>query len=163
MTNSTNRIVNPLASSMGYQLRRATITVTDDLTSRLKPLGLTPNLASILIIADKNTDITQSNISRILHTNRSNISPLVNRLVHDGYLYKKALNDKSHNLLITCKGERLLKEVYKQVEENESHFREAVSPKVADLIIEELPSIWDKNQDQLTQNKLSQRLGLLFI
>ena len=142
MNSTSNTINSPLSSLLGYQLHRANIAMMNNLRSRLKPLGFTPTLASIMIIVNENEGIIQSQVAKFLSIERSNMVSLINSLEKKGLLSKEAIDGRSQKLLVTEKGTEVLKKVYAQVELHEEEYKLLLGDNSSDSMLESLHSIW---------------------
>jgi DNA-binding MarR family transcriptional regulator len=73
-------VSDPLASMLGFQLRRASVAVMNALADELAPLELNPGEASLLLLIGANSGVTQSDIGRTLRAQPANLVPLINKL-----------------------------------------------------------------------------------
>ena len=145
--NSTLQTVNsPLSSLLGYQLHRASITMMNSLRTRLKPLGFTPTLASIMIIVNENEGIIQSQVAKFLSIERSNMVSLITSLEKKGLLSKEAIDGRSQKLLVTKEGSEVLKKVYVQIGLHEEEYKLLLGEASSESMIDSLHSIWRSNQ-----------------
>ncbi len=96
---------NPLAGLPGYALRRAANAMMADLAARLAPLGLRISDTAVLqMIADR-TDMTSSEIGKVLDIQRANMVPLLNRLEALGLIRRQPIDRKSQAAVLTELGQ----------------------------------------------------------
>ncbi|MGG2305181.1 hypothetical protein ACE4Z6_27540, partial [Salmonella enterica] len=67
---------DPLRDRPGYALRRAANAMMAELTRRLAAIDLRIAEASVLLLLDRRTDATASEIGRVLDIQRANMVPL---------------------------------------------------------------------------------------
>lgn len=137
-------ITNQLETLMGYQLRRASIAMSLDLRNRLKPLGVTPTLACILILINSNSNLTQSALSKILAIKRANMVAAISTLETKGYIFREAIDGRSQKLLLTDSGSELVEHILKATNENEFHFKSLIGDNTAEDIVSSLSSVWEE-------------------
>jgi DNA-binding MarR family transcriptional regulator len=102
---------DPLTELPGYALRRAANAMMADLAGRLAALDLRISEASVLqIIADR-TDLTSSDIGRILDIQRANMVPLLGRLEAAALIRRQPIDRKSQAVVLTERGQARLSEV----------------------------------------------------
>jgi DNA-binding MarR family transcriptional regulator len=95
---------NPFDALMGYHLRRLSVLVMADLTTRLSPLGLKPADASVLTAIKTHAPITQSDLGRMLGIQRANMTPLIAALDRRGFIQRDAVDGRSQALRLTAEG-----------------------------------------------------------
>ncbi|MCA0043169.1 MarR family winged helix-turn-helix transcriptional regulator [Celeribacter litoreus] len=69
-----------LRQFVGYNMKRAFLTVREDLASVLEPIGLRMTSFSALAVIVENPDISQSRLAEALHIERSGVVVLVDEL-----------------------------------------------------------------------------------
>ncbi|PTQ75571.1 MarR family winged helix-turn-helix transcriptional regulator [Celeribacter persicus] len=69
-----------LRQFVGYNMKRAFLSVREDLANVLEPLGLRMTSFSALAIIRENPDISQSRLAEALHIERSGVVVLVDEL-----------------------------------------------------------------------------------
>lgn len=97
---------DPIASRLGYLLRRASSAMMTDLGRALGEAGLRPVEATILILTGANPGCTQSDLGRMLGISRTNMAPLISALSARGYLEKSPVDGRSLALSLTPEGDR---------------------------------------------------------
>lgn len=100
---------DPLNELPGYALRRAANAMMAELTAQLAPLDLRISDASVLMLIADRTDMTSSDIGKVLDIQRANMVPLLNRLEAAGLIARKPIDRKSQAVILTPAGrERLI-------------------------------------------------------
>lgn len=102
---------NSLMSLPGYILRRAANAVLAELADRLVPVSLRISDATVLLLVADRTDLTSSEIGKILDIQRANMVPLLNRLELEGLIGRKPIDRKSQAIVLTDKGLARLNDV----------------------------------------------------
>jgi len=113
---------NPLEARLGYQIRRASVTMMASLARRLDRLGVTATEASILILVAANPGVTQTDIARTLAIQRANMAPLVNGLMARGLLQREAADGRSHALHLTKAGAQCARQGLRQMQAHDEQF-----------------------------------------
>ena len=96
---------DPIASRLGYLLRRASATMMADLGEALGAVGLRPVEGTILILVGANPGCIQSELGRALGIKRANMVPLIAGLTAQNYLEKSPVDGRSFALSLTPRGE----------------------------------------------------------
>jgi len=113
---------------LGYQLRRVSSQVMASISENLAALELRVTETTILFEISAAPHITSSEIGRVLGIKRANMTPLVARLVEQGYIEMTAIDGRSHGLTLTEKGHKVFEQAKKICEEHEQSFFQALSP-----------------------------------
>lgn len=95
---------DPVASHLGYMLRRASAVVMANMGSALANIGLRPVEATILMLVGANPGCIQSDLGKILGIKRANMVPLIAALAGRGYLDKFPVDGRSLALTLTKEG-----------------------------------------------------------
>jgi len=96
---------DPVATHLGYLLRRASAAVMAALGARLAQIGLRPVEGTILILVGANAGCIQSDVGRMLGIKRANMVPLIAALANRGLLDKSPVDGRSLALSLTAAGE----------------------------------------------------------
>lgn len=104
---SPHPLTDPIASRLGYLLRRASSVMMGNLGVSLAQMGLRPVEATILIVAAANPDCSQSDIGRMLGIKRANMVPLIAGLIAKDYLRKSPVDGRSQALSLTDAGQTM--------------------------------------------------------
>ncbi|MEC3947990.1 MarR family winged helix-turn-helix transcriptional regulator [Sphingobium sp. HWE2-09] len=100
-----NRLHDPVASHLGYLLRRASAAVMAALGARLAAIGMRPVEGTILILVGANPGCIQSDVGRMLGIKRANMVPLIAALANKGLIDKSPVDGRSLALSLTAAGE----------------------------------------------------------
>ncbi|QGP81094.1 MarR family winged helix-turn-helix transcriptional regulator [Sphingobium sp. CAP-1] len=96
---------DPVASHLGYMLRRASAVVMAGLGAGLAGIGLRPVEGTILTLVGANPGCIQSDLGRMLGIKRANMVPLIAGLAGKGLLTKSPVDGRSLALFLTATGE----------------------------------------------------------
>lgn len=91
-------LIDPLAPFLGYQLRRVSAEAMAQLASDLSMEGLSPALATVLLMIEANPGETQASIGRSLGIKRANIAPMIAKLEDDDLIYREFADGRSFRL-----------------------------------------------------------------
>ncbi|MFZ2998611.1 MarR family winged helix-turn-helix transcriptional regulator [Sphingobium sp.] len=103
----TGPLTDPIASRLGYLLRRASSVMMGNLGASLAQMGLRPVEATILIVVAANPDCSQSDIGRMLGIKRANMVPLIAGLIGKDYVRKARVDGRSQALSLTDAGQAI--------------------------------------------------------
>ncbi|MEO7385258.1 MAG: MarR family transcriptional regulator [Novosphingobium sp.] len=82
-----------------------------ELGSRLVALDLRISDATVLLLVAGRTDMTSSDIGKVLEIQRANMVPLLNRLESAGLIGRKPIDRKSQAIILTAAGHTRLHDV----------------------------------------------------
>jgi len=88
----------------GYALRRASSAMMAALAVRLVPLDLRLTDATVLVLIGPRTDLTSSEIGKILDIQRANMVPVLGRLEAAGLIRREPIDGKSQAIVLTAAG-----------------------------------------------------------
>jgi len=134
---------NPLERLLGYQLRRASQMMLDDLVTALQDLELRPTNASVLLLIASNPGVTQSRIGQALAIERANMAPMTAKLIERGLIRRSRADGRSHGLHLTEQGTKVAATVRRRIAEHEERFWKAMKPRDRTVRLAFLRSIWD--------------------
>ena len=120
--NAPKELHDPIASRLGYLLRRASATMMADLGEALGAVGLRPVEGTILILVGANPGCIQSDLGRALGIKRANMVPLIAGLTAQGYLEKSPVDGRSFALSLTLSGEKARARVDEIMDAHEAGF-----------------------------------------
>jgi DNA-binding MarR family transcriptional regulator len=95
---------DPLTDLPGYALRRAANAMMADLATRLADIDVRISEAAVLQVVAKRTDLTSSDIGKILDIQRANMVPLLNRLEAASLIQRQPIDRKSQAVVLTERG-----------------------------------------------------------
>jgi DNA-binding MarR family transcriptional regulator len=133
---------NPLESLLGYQLRRASHAMLDDLVSALHDAGVRPTSASVVLLVASNPGITQSRIGQVLAVERANMTPITANLRKQGLLTRSRADGRSHGLHLTAKGKTAVAKIRKRIASHEERFWKDAKPADREALLTFLRSLW---------------------
>jgi DNA-binding MarR family transcriptional regulator len=112
-TEPLSRNDDPLTGLPGYALRRAANAMMAELAKRLADLDLRISEASVLQILADRTDLTSSDIGKILDIQRANMVPLLGRLEAAALIRRQPIDRKSQAVVLTELGQARLSDVHR--------------------------------------------------
>jgi DNA-binding MarR family transcriptional regulator len=139
---ASKKVVNPLDDMVGYQLRRASVAMFDDLATVLADLDLRPTGASILLLVGANPGITQSAIGRILEIERANMAPQTATLTKRDFVARFASDGRSQGLRLTALGKTIVTKVRARIAAHEQRFIAEFSEAEKAALLRALKSVW---------------------
>ncbi|MEP7221832.1 MAG: MarR family transcriptional regulator [Novosphingobium sp.] len=131
-----------LAQLPGYALRRATNAMMADLSARLQKIGLRLSEASVLLLIDGRTDVTSSDLGRVLDIQRANMVPLLGRLDAAGLIVRKQLDRKSSAIILTDEGTARLALAKAITESFEAELMARIPEQHRDHLVPALNALW---------------------
>lgn len=134
-------IADPLASMLGFQLRRTSVAVMTALAEELAPLGILPSEASLLMMIGANPGCTQSGLSRALRAQPANMVPLINKLVQAGSIDREQGKGRAIALTLTNTGNKLYGDVKAAFARNETRIARNLPKELRDALIPALMRI----------------------
>jgi len=137
-------LVNPLDGLLGYQLRRASQGMLEDLVGVLADLAVRPTLASVLLVVAANPGVTQSRIGELLAIERANMVPMTAKLARLGMLTRSRADGRSHGLHLTEEGKRVAVKIRKRIAEHESRYWEGATASERVALLRFLKSLWQR-------------------
>jgi DNA-binding MarR family transcriptional regulator len=110
-----------LSTLIGFRLRKAQLTVYDDFMRGAPIRRITPGQLAILILIDRNPDMTQQRLCDGIRIEKSTLVVRLHRLVERGLIQRvRSTTDRRQNLLkLTKKGSSALKSMLAFVEAHE--------------------------------------------
>jgi DNA-binding MarR family transcriptional regulator len=112
--------LGPLPSILGFRLRRAQLAVYEDF-QRDAPSKLAPGQLGILVVIDRNPDMTQQELCEGIGVDKSTFAISLDRLADRGLIRRvRSQEDRRRNSLrLTAKGAATLKVMVAHVERHE--------------------------------------------
>ncbi len=135
-------LTNPLESLLGYQLRRASQAMLEDLVDSLKDLDLRPTGASVLLLVAANPGITQSRIGQALAIERANMVPMTAKLIAQDVLTRSRADGRSHGLHLTDEGKKVAVKIRKRIADHESKFWKQATAPERTAMLKFLNALW---------------------
>jgi DNA-binding MarR family transcriptional regulator len=136
------RLDNPLETLLGYQLRRASQAMSEDLASALHEFGLRPTGVSVLLLVAGNPGITQSRIGQVLAIERANMAPITASLATQGLLKRSRVDGRSQGLHLTAKAKTVVAKIRRRIANHESKFWQGTKAADRVAVLAFLRSLW---------------------
>ena len=116
-----------LPEMLGYQLRRAQVTVFSSFLKHLQDEGITPGLFGLLVLIGANPGISQTGLANAVGTNRSLMVGMVDRLEKSGLIlrHSAAHDTRTHAIQLSRKGQVMIARLKTVVREQE---KQAAAP-----------------------------------
>lgn len=118
---------DPIASRLGYLMRRASLVMMADLGNALAKIDLRPVEGTILILVGANPGCIQSDLGRMLGIKRANMVPLISALAARGYVEKSPVDGRSLALTLTVAGEEARAQVDAIMDAHEARFEQLLA------------------------------------
>ena len=142
------QVADPMRSLTGYALRRASSAVMAEVAGNLRPLGLRPVEASVLLVIRSKPGATQSDIGRLLNILRANMTPLAIGLERSGLVRREKTDGRSRGLVLTEKGTTLAAKVQKAFEACDRSMVERIPKKHREAFLAALYALWDSYETE---------------
>jgi DNA-binding MarR family transcriptional regulator len=134
------QLIDPMASRLGYQLRRASVLMMADLGTRLAPTGLRPAEVSILLLVGANPGCRQGELGEALGIKPSNMVPLIGGLIEQE-LVARARTGRSIALSLTPKGRAMAVTLGKLLDRHEAIFQSRLDRKHLSTVLAALAAL----------------------
>jgi DNA-binding MarR family transcriptional regulator len=134
------RLVDPMASRLGYQLRRVSVLMMTDLGAKLAPTGLRPAEVSILLLVGANAGCRQGEVGDTLGIKRSNMVPLIAGLIGRD-LITRTRTGRSIALSLTPKGRARVTTLNKLLDRHEAAFRSRLDDRTLGSLMASLATL----------------------
>ncbi|MCK0532789.1 MarR family winged helix-turn-helix transcriptional regulator [Sphingobium agri] len=134
MSPSDQRLINPVASRLGYRLRRTSSAMMATLGASLELVGLRPVEATILLTIGANPGCIQSDIGRMLGIKRANMVPLIAALIQKDLVQKSPVDGRSFALFLSPAGEDARSEADAIMTAHERRYARLLTPEYQDAL-----------------------------
>ncbi len=119
----TPQVINMdiLPEMLGYQLRRAQVTVFSTFLKNLQDAEITPGLFGLLVLIGANPGISQSGLANAVGANRSLMVGMIDRLESSGLVLRQQspVDTRTHAIHLSRKGQVLIARLKNVVREQE--------------------------------------------
>lgn len=112
-------MIDPMKSLLGYQLKRASLLIMEDLRKKLSIINLSPACASAIMVIEVNSGIRLVEIGRCLNIKRANMTPLVAKLSKQNLIEKHSIDGRSYGLNLTPEGLEMAKHLHAMISKHE--------------------------------------------
>lgn len=126
----------------GYALRRAANAMMAELSLRLAAIDLRLTEATILLLVDSRSDLTASDIGKILDIQRANMVPVLGRLEAAGLISRLPLDRKSLAIVLTQAGHVVRAKTVVITDTFERHLLEKIAPEHRDHLVPALNALY---------------------
>ena len=115
---------------LGYHLRRAQAAVFNDFMRTMAEDQITPGQFGVLTLIDRNPDLNQSALARVLGIERSTMVAVIDRLEERRLVARhESVSDRRSNVLgLTARGKALLAAAKPKVRRHEKHIAAGLEP-----------------------------------
>ena len=144
-SSTSTSLDDPLEGLLGYQLRRASHAMLDDLASVLAEFSIRPTTVSVILLVASNPGITQSRIGQILAIERANMAPMTGKLTKQGLLARSRVDGRSHGLHLTAEGKAIVGKIRKRIANHEEKFWKDTKSADRNAILTFLKSVWKES------------------
>ncbi len=119
-----------LAELLGYQLRRAQLTVFQHFASTLGDQNVTPGQVGVLVLVSRNPGISQTALARAVGVERSTLGEAIDRLLKRRLLLRKPApqDRRSYALRLSASGEKFLDDFVPRLLRHEDDVAGSLSP-----------------------------------
>jgi DNA-binding MarR family transcriptional regulator len=121
-TRSINLDVLP--NLLGYNIRRAQISLWRDFTRNVADGEVRPGLFSVLLLANSNAGIAQIDIANQLGIDKASVVALIDRLEDQGWVVRKRSTEdrRRQEIFLTAAGDRAYKALKREMIDHEKKF-----------------------------------------
>ncbi len=138
-----------LPSLIGYNLRRAQLTVFQNFQSTMAPFDLTPGQFGVLVLICENEGLSQSDLGAALGIDRSTMVAVIDRLESRDFVVRApSPNDRrSYALRLSDHGKKTVIEILPRLREHEVAIAGGLSKSEQSTLIELLRRIGGGTKD----------------
>lgn len=124
-----------LTELVGYALRRAQVAVFGDFGRVMAdlPLPLSSGEFAVLVLVERNPDLSQTALARAIGVDRSTLVPILDRLERNGLVARKAAprDRRRHALALGRRGARLMAGYVAAARKHDKRVQRGLSPREA--------------------------------
>lgn len=117
---------HPLDPMLGFHLVRTANLALRAVNAAYGDLGIRHPDGAVLLVIEANPGITQSSIGKMLNIQRSNIAPMVSRLVERGWLDRRPGKGKTIGMFLTETGCSIMPSIHMASQEGEDLLAAAI-------------------------------------
>ena len=130
--------LGPLASLLGYNLRRAQVAVFQNFTEVVGASELTPGQFGVLVVIDANPGLSQTQLGNALGIDRSTVVAVIDRLESRGLVVRQSApgDRRSHALHLSDSGRATLRRLTERVRAHEREIARHLSAEELAHLIE---------------------------
>jgi len=126
----------PLADLIGYALRRAQIAIYLDFFATVGELGFTPQLFAALVLIERNPDLNQTRLGRIMGVNRAAAMAFIDRLEEMKLVAREASKSdrRANSVAMTKLGQDRLAMIVRAVRAHDARAARNLTPTEASTL-----------------------------
>lgn len=135
--------MEPLVTSVGYQLRRAQLAVFYHFIQCFAEYDIRPAQFSVMVLIDRNPGLNQSEIAAALGIKRTNFVALIDSLDRRGLAMRMSTQSdrRSYALYLTESGKALVQELLRRQAEHEARIIARIGLDGRDTLVELLSDV----------------------
>lgn len=111
---------NPVASHLGYRMRRASVALMARAARASEQFGLSITQGTVLMLIDANPGCRQRDLCDELGIKRANMTPIIAQLESEDLLERVAIDGRSQSMRLTAKGTALAADLLAALEHAEA-------------------------------------------
>lgn len=111
---------NPVASHLGYRMRRASVALMARAARASEQFGLSITQGTVLMLIDANPGCRQRDLCDELGIKRANMTPIIAQLESEDLLERVAIDGRSQSMRLTAKGAALAADLLAALEHAEA-------------------------------------------
>ncbi len=138
-----------LPDLLGYQLRRAQLTVFQHFAGTLGDQNVTPGQVGLLVLVSRNPGISQTALAKAVAVERSTLGEAIDRLLKRRLLLRRPApkDRRSYALRLSASGERFLDGLIPRLFAHEDGVAKHLSPKERKTLIALLRRLADERSN----------------
>ncbi len=138
-----------LPELLGYQLRRAQLTVFQHFAGALGDQNVSPGQVGLLVLVSRNPGISQTALAKAIGVERSTLGEAIDRLLKRRLLLRKPApqDRRSYALRLSASGEKFLDDFVPRLLRHEEEVAGNLSPKERKTLIELLGRLAEARPD----------------
>jgi len=116
---------------IGFHLRMAQIASFQSFARHAQGIELSPGRFAALVLIDRNPGISQTALSRAIGSDKSTLTPVLDRLVKNGLISRERTHAdrRLYELKLTDAGKKVMRTMHEHAQQHESNLDAIVGPK----------------------------------
>lgn len=132
---------DPMATRVGFLLRKISAQWVAALHERLAPLDLNPSDATVLIVVAANPGVKPSDIGRMVRIKSANLAPIVTKLHKLGHISRQRIDGRSQGISLTEQGSAVTTRVREIADAVEQSYMNGIGSREREALIEGLHAL----------------------
>ncbi len=132
---------NELKTKLGYNLRRSSVLMMNDLSRELGEFGLKVTDATSLMVIGENEGCSQTEVGVALATKRANMVPIVQRLRERGLIDRVRTDGRAQALHLSEDGRVMVSQLKQMLLEHERRFTDRLSKREFQTLMQLLQKV----------------------